>query len=643
MAMFKKLKEYILNHHISRYYVLLIDLIASLLSTLLIYWGLNSIISLRVDSFNYPLMALCSLVASLISFLIMKTHRGIIRHTTMKEMWRVSIASFLKIGIMLALIFALRIDNLIGFKVRTILAASATDVAVTMFFLILIRIALTNFYAYISSSEKRSSERVVIYGEDSDSVSALSAISNVSHPDYKCLGFLVKGDKRNVKRICGLPVYNIDDQKSFNKFIYSNNVKGVIFPNHNQARREKNEIVKYAYEKKMNVYITSQISELTLDRTAPIREVKIEDLLGREEVDVNMKEIESFIKDKVVMVTGGAGSIGGELCRILSKFPIKSLLILDNAETPLHQMMLELDKSPLKSKIQYIIADVRIKERIDSIFAMYKPNIVFHAAAYKHVPIMESNPCEAVSVNVMGTKIVADTAVKYGVEKMIMISSDKAVNPANVMGASKRIAEIYVQSLSKAIIEKRVEGNTKFITTRFGNVLGSNGSVIPLFREQIEKGGPVTITDSRIIRYFMTIPEACRLVLEAATMGDGYEIFSFDMGEPVRIRDLAENMISLAGLRLGEDIEIKEIGLRPGEKLYEELLNNEENTIPTAHKKISIAKVRDYDYFEVVKIFERLIEKSKFVKRIETVQIMKEIVPEFVSNNSEYQVLDANS
>jgi len=352
------------------------------------------------------------------------------------------------------------------------------------------------------------------------------------------------------------------------------------------------------------------------------------------------------------MVTGGAGSIGSELCRLITSFPISQIIILDNAETPLHNIQLELtdrekntlgesfDKKKFDDNYKFLIADVRDINRLERVFDTYKPQIVFHAAAYKHVPLMEANPCEAVNVNVFGSRNVADMAVKYNVEKMVMVSTDKAVNPTNVMGCSKRLAEIYVQTLSRSIIKGEVKGNTKFITTRFGNVLGSNGSVIPRFREQIINGGPVTVTHKDIIRFFMTIPEACRLVLEAATMGEGYEIFVFDMGKPVKIADLARNMISLAGFEPDKDIKIVYTGLRPGEKLYEELLSSKENTIPTGHKKISVAKVREYVLDGVLKDLELLNVQVANMDKTNTVRQMKAIVPEFKSMNSEYEKLD---
>jgi len=340
------------------------------------------------------------------------------------------------------------------------------------------------------------------------------------------------------------------------------------------------------------------------------------------------------------MVTGAAGSIGSELCRQLAAFGVGYLVLFDNAETPMHELRLELERNFPNLKFTPFVGDVRQKERLRMVFEKYRPHVVFHAAAYKHVPLMEENPCEAVRVNVVGSRLVADFCVEYNVDMMVMISTDKAVNPTNVMGASKRLAEIYVQSLGLAIERGEVKGKTRFVTTRFGNVLGSNGSVIPYFRKQIERGGPVTVTDPGITRFFMTIPEACRLVMEAATMSTGNQIYVFDMGEPVKIVDLAERMIRLAGYVPNEDIKIKFIGLRPGEKLYEEVLSNEENTIPTGNAKIRVAKVRKYRRDEVLRAYDQLAELALAVQIEDTVRLMKQMVPEFKSKNSRFEILD---
>jgi len=371
-----------------------------------------------------------------------------------------------------------------------------------------------------------------------------------------------------------------------------------------------------------------------------IRPVLIEDLLGRDEIIINLQEIADSLEGKVVLVSGAAGSIGSEICRQLAQFHIRKLVLFDSAETPMHNLRLELEEKFPELEFEPVIGDVRSVSRVNAVFESYLPQVVFHAAAYKHVPLMESNPCEAIRANVWGTRNMADHAVKYGVERFVMVSTDKAVNPTNVMGCSKRLAEIYVQSLATAIINGDHPGVTKFITTRFGNVLGSNGSVIPRFREQIEKGGPITVTHPGIIRYFMTIPEACRLVLEAGTMGMGGEIFIFEMGEPVKISDLARRMIELAGFEPDVDIQIEYTGLRPGEKLYEELLSDEENTLPTPHEKIRVAKVRKYNYQEIEPIIDSLTQVARQGKVMDTVLQMKQIVPEFLSQNSEFEKLD---
>lgn len=369
-------------------------------------------------------------------------------------------------------------------------------------------------------------------------------------------------------------------------------------------------------------------------------EVRIEDLLGREEIEINMEEIAGALSGKTVLVTGAAGSIGSEICRQLCSFGLKHLILFDCAETPMHNIRLELEEKFPDVKFSPIVGDVRMLARIESVFVRFLPQVVFHAAAYKHVPLMEENPCESIHTNVLGTRNVADLSLKYGAGKFVMISTDKAVNPTNVMGASKRLAEMYVQSLGSAIRKREYAGRTVFITTRFGNVLGSNGSVIPRFREQLAKGGPLTVTHPDIIRYFMTIPEACRLVLEAAFMGKGDEIFVFDMGTPVKIADLAKRMIQLAGLVPEKDIEIKYTGLRPGEKLFEELLATKENTLPTTNKKIYRAAVRKYIYREIAEAIDELVEVAASVDKMETVRLMKKLVPEFRSQQSEYQILD---
>ena len=388
----------------------------------------------------------------------------------------------------------------------------------------------------------------------------------------------------------------------------------------------------------MDMFPEGKKSNLSL--STHVQNIKIEDLLGREVIKNNNPLIEQQLKDQVVLITGAAGSIGSEIVRQVALFDAKEIVLVDQAETPMHELQLELEESFPNVKVKLFIGDITNKHRMEYVFKQYKPRYVFHAAAYKHVPMMENNPSEAIHTNVFGTKNIADLSIKYNVEKFVMISTDKAVNPTNIMGASKRIAEIYVQSLFFNQKKTRDGHATRFITTRFGNVLGSNGSVIPRFRQQIEEGGPVTVTHRDIIRYFMTIPEACQLVLEAGCMGNGGEIYIFDMGKPIKIYDLATRMISLAGLRPNIDIQIVETGLRPGEKLYEELLNDKELTMATTHKKIMIAKVRTYEFDDVESHISQLKQYLENDNIPELVLSMKQIVPEYISQNSQWQDID---
>lgn len=410
---------------------------------------------------------------------------------------------------------------------------------------------------------------------------------------------------------------------------------GILFPYYADAQRESDRLLKYCYKCGLQTLISPSIDTISDGQIPkPIRKIKIEDLLGREEINISMQEIEENFTGKTVLVTGAAGSIGSELCRQLARLGIRELVMYDNAETPLHNLRLEFEGSYPDLKFTPVIGDVRFPARLDFVFRMFHPQVVFHAAAYKHVPLMEENPCEAVLVNVAGSRNVADKCIEYGVEKMVKISTDKAVNPTNIMGCTKRLAEIYVQSLGLAIAGGKVKGKTKFVTTRFGNALGSNGSVIPRFKEQIANGGPVTVTHPEITRFFMTIPEACRLVMEAATISAGNEICVFDMGESVKIVHLAKQMIELSGFRVGEDIKIEFTGLRPGEKLYEEVLADNENTVPTSYERIRIARVREYEYDNVRTVISRLEELSHAVDIPPVIDLMKIMVPEYHTENS---------
>lgn len=640
----EKIVAYFAKHYINRYWVLLIDTVTSAVSSLLVLAVFDYFSSQDIICRHYFVAAGFSALISLIAFLLTKSYAGVVRHTTMREMWRISFSSIIKAGLVMAVLF---------FYVKTadvpyvtsgwILLFAVLDMILTLFLLIMVRILLTNIYSALSLSTVPDYyvKNTLIYGTDDDSVYTLNFLEKTLHASYRCAGFITHDTHDKSKLLCGYKIYHIDNKRDFASLVTSRMISAIVFPSNVAARNEQDNLVKLCSERRIQILVRPSLA--TFDESIfrnKIREIKIEDLLGRDEIKISILEIREFLTDKVVVVTGGAGSIGGELCRQLVNMPIRKLILVDFAETPMHNMQLELRSQAPRVEKKFVIADVRNKDRIDSLFDKYRPNVVFHAAAYKHVPLMESNPVEAVQANVFGTKNVVDASIRYNIEKFVMISTDKAVNPTNVMGASKRIAEIYVQTVGKEIAEKRMPGKTKFITTRFGNVLGSNGSVIPLFKEQIAKGGPVTVTDPRIIRYFMTISEACSLVLEAATMGEGNDIFVFDMGEPVKIDDLAKKMISLAGLQLGKDIEIKYVGLRPGEKLYEELLKDEENTLPTVHKKIFRAKVREYDINVINKELENLWTAAHGMKKDDTVLVMKSIVPEYKSANSRYQRLD---
>lgn len=652
---YKYISNRIINSpYISRWSVLLIDTFISTFATVSVYLVLGFFVKSEPILSRYLYIALLAAVSSICTFYIFGTYRGIMRHTTMQEVMRITVAVCVKSLILLALFVGFR--DLIGitFSNVNLFFSQVADALCSLALLIALRMFLIYIYELFLASNNKTSKRVLIYGDGPKSVALSSFLSRNLHAEYRIMGYVTMQSRITKLKLQGLTVYTIDDFNYFSEVIDKKNVNAVVFPSQASAMEEKDRLIDYCIKKHIKVMVMPQLNEMPKDGNMQnmIREIRIEDLLGREEIQINMDEISGFLAGKRVMVTGGAGSIGSELSRLISSFPVEQILVLDSAETPLHNIQLELtDREKKKNetsfsleefnrRYKFLIADVRNKARMERIFETYKPQIVFHAAAYKHVPLMEDNPCEAVNANVLGSRNVADMAVKYGVEKMVMVSTDKAVNPTNVMGCSKRLAEIYVQTLSRAIISGEVKGRTKFITTRFGNVLGSNGSVIPRFREQIINGGPVTVTHKDIIRFFMTIPEACRLVLEAATMGEGYEIFVFDMGKPVKIADLARNMISLAGFEPDKDIKIVYTGLRPGEKLYEELLNCKENTIPTGHKKISVAKVREYSYQAILQDFDKLKDLAKEMDKMGTVRQMKSIVPEFKSQNSVYTQLD---
>lgn len=474
-----------------------------------------------------------------------------------------------------------------------------------------------------------------IYGVKEGGIGLAKQIKNSKPMKFKLMGFISDDTKIKHHHLMGTKVY-APDLNTIRKMRNNNISTLLISPGAINVFRANKDFQDALLAEGIHIYMPTT-QEWNRNEQQQLKEVSIEDLLPRDEISIDMESVGSMLHGKRILITGSAGSIGSEMVRQIAKYSPAELILIDSAETPQHDIRLMMAKQFPDIKAETIVTTICSKSRMEHIFKTYLPDYVFHAAAYKHVPMMENNPCESIQNNVYGTKILADLAIKYGVKKFVMISTDKAVNPTNVMGCSKRICEIYVQSLNKAVKEGIVKGETQFVTTRFGNVLGSNGSVIPLFKKQIKAGGPVTVTDPRIIRYFMLIPEACKLVLEAGTKGNGGEIFVFDMGKPVNIADMAQRMINLSGAK---NVEIKYTGLRAGEKLYEEVLNEKESTKPSFHDKIRIAEVREYDYTEVSKQIDDLIEKSKLYDEMLTVKIMKEIVPEYKSNNSIYEKLD---
>ena len=582
--------------YLNRWIIFLIDLFLSVFSTVTSLALVSYILDWNYTDQIILTVFLASLFCSTASFLVCQTYKGIIRHSAFTETGRIAMSSSLKVATILPVL--LFTTGLLSF--RGFLLGSVVDFFLTFFILTIFRAFLITLYTFmVSSIASNRKDKLFIFGHEDSSPALLNDSFLRENSSYQVEGFLRFGQRVSM-RIGLYKVYFITDQEEFSRWVNRYNIKAILFTDYKAVKEESERLVRFCEKEKVRMLLLPSLDELKGGKLKmrALPEVRIEDLLGREEIRINMEEIAGSLKGKVVLVTGAAGSIGSELCRQLCHFGLKQLVLFDSAETPMHNIRLELEEKFPDVEFTPVMGDIRMIHRVESIYQRFRPHIVFHAAAYKHVPLMEENPCEAVHTNVYGTRNVADMAVKYDVDKFIMVSTDKAVNPTNVMGASKRLAEMYVQSLSIAISKGRQSGKTRFITTRFGNVLGSNGSVIPRFREQLAKGGPLTVTHPDIIRYFMTIPEACRLVLEAAFMGKGNEIFVFDMGTPVKIADLARRMIELAGLVPGEDIEIKYTGLRPGEKLYEELLATKENTLPTENEKIYRAQVREYDYGE---------------------------------------------
>ncbi|MCC8199924.1 MAG: polysaccharide biosynthesis protein [Tannerellaceae bacterium] len=622
--------------YLNRWFVLGIDLLLSILATAI---SLAFVTDLLAPHYVIPIsldLFFIATICSLIGFICCQTYVGVIRHSAFVESGRIALAVFMKEGLMYLFIltFVGQLNSKFLFYNLVI------DMCFTFAALMLIRVSLIIGYNYIKENFTSCNGNLLIWGIGSHSTCLPNHLID-KQGNYRMMGYLTYGKKR-AGRIGEYKIYRVSDKQEFNELIDTYDIKAILFPDHDSVKEESERLLRMCEAKKVRMLVVPSVDEIKDGKLnfRNLPEVRIEDLLGREEIKINMEEIAQALYNQTVLVTGAAGSIGSEICRQLCSFGLKHLILFDCAETPMHHIRLELEEKFPEVEFTPVVGDVRMLARIESVFTRFLPQVVFHAAAYKHVPLMEENPCESIHTNVLGTRNVADLSLKYGVGKFVMISTDKAVNPTNVMGASKRLAEMYVQSLGSAIRKREHAGRTVFITTHFGNVLGSNGSVIPRFREQLAKGGPLTVTHPDIIRYFMTIPEACRLVLEAAFMGKGNEIFVFDMGTPVKIADLAKRMIQLAGLEPGKDIEIKYTGLRPGEKLFEELLATKENTLPTTNKKIYRAAVRKYIYKEIADAIDELVEVAASVDKMETVRLMKKLIPEFRSQQSEYQILD---
>lgn len=619
--------------------VLAVDVIASMLASLGVLFCYK-ILSNNIIISSFFAAWICGAVgASAVAFYLTRIYRSIIRYSTLRELGLLCCAVLLKDVLFGIVVFLALPANI---SVSSCFAMLLLDLAATICVLVLVRVLMVVVWQMLVSrlNKQAAVTNTLIYGVGEKSAALLTRLKKSTH--YKVVGFLSynEGSKKNI--LMGMPIHTFKSADDVAALKQNHNIDGVLFAYHKHAREEQNRLIEFCRLAGLKTLIAPTIDEIPDGKLLSncIRKIRIADLLGRQEISVSLDEIRAGIEGKTVLVTGAAGSIGSELCRQLANLGVKHLVMLDNAETPLHNVRLEFEDNYPQLKFTPVIGDVRILTRLDYVFLHYRPQIVFHAAAYKHVPLMEENPCEAVLVNVMGSRNVADKCIEYDVEKMVMISTDKAVNPTNIMGCTKRLAEIYVQSLGLAIENGEVKGNTRFITTRFGNVLGSNGSVIPRFTEQIEKGGPITVTDSEIRRFFMTIPEACRLVMEAATMATGTQIFVFDMGTPIKIADLAKRMIHLAGYEVDKDIKIEYTGLRPGEKLYEEVLATKENTIPTDHERIFVAKVRHYEHTSAHDITDRLAELARSVDIEEMVILMKRTVPEFKSKHSEFERFD---
>ncbi len=631
--------------------LLLNDCLMVFLSTIAAYWAFEKTSFLFEHRVDVVYTALVYAFISLVGAKIFHTYSGVVRYSSFVDLLNVGYASL--VSIVLAVVLS---EILQRYGVTEIAALTQTETVVAFVLATLamwaVRVVVKSLYD-VAFNDKRTL-RVLIYGALSGGVGLAKNIRTQRPRKFTLCGFISHDKRAKHMQLMGQNVYNVDDDLA--AIVKAKHIEGILVsPLRVSEFRNNQEVQNILIEAGCKIFMARGAEEAKVEEGKlsdeeiegmQLKEVSVEDLLPRAEIDIDMKSVGELLADKTILITGSAGSIGSEMVRQIAQYGPKKMILIDQAETPQHDIRLMMANEFPKIDAETVVTSIDRVTRMEAIFKKCQPDYVFHAAAYKHVPMMEDNPSEAVLNNIYGTKVIADLSVKYGVKKFVMVSTDKAVNPTNVMGCSKRICEIYVQSLNRKLRKEamdKLSGKpdyvtyTQFVTTRFGNVLGSNGSVIPLFKEQIKNGGPVTVTDEKIVRYFMLIPEACKLVLEAGTKGNGGEIFVFDMGQPVKIADLAKRMIALSGAK---DVEIKYTGLREGEKLYEEVLNKQEDTKPTFNKKIRIAKVREYDYEVACKQIDDLIAISKQYDNMATVKKMKEIVPEYKSNNSVYEQLD---